>query len=66
MAPHLSAEELDEIFRLRNEGQSPSEMHARLSTTRRRSGIPAPNITNAPKALKGQSDRRGKVETRGR
>ena len=66
MAPHLSAEELDEIFRLRNEGQSPAEIHEWLSTSRGRSGIAAPNITNVRKALKGQSYRRGKKETRGR
>ena len=64
MAPHLSADELDEIFRLRNEGPSPSEIHAWVETTRGRRGIAAPNITNIRKVLKGQSYRRGKVETR--
>ena len=66
MAPHLSADELDDIFRLRNEGQSPAEIHTWLETRRGRRGIPAPNITNIRKVLKGQSYRRGHVQTRGR
>ena len=66
MAPHLSPEELDEIFRLRNAGQTPVEIHAWLAAKRGGEGTPAPNLTNVRKALKGQSYRRGQVETRGR
>ena len=66
MAPHLKAEELDEMFRLRNEGQTPIEIHAWLEAKRGQEDIAAPNVTNVRKALKGQSFRRGQVETRGR
>ena len=65
-APHLSAEELDGIFRLRNEGRSPADIHAWLAARRGRCGFFAPNITNIRKVLKGETNRRGKVETRGR
>ena len=66
MAPHLSSEELDDIFRLRHEGKTPSEIHSWLASKREGDGIAAPNLTNVRKALKGQSYRRGQVETRGR
>ena len=66
MAPHLKAEELDEMFRLRNEGQTPIQIHAWLEAKRGEEDIAAPNVTNVRKALKGQSFRRGQVETRGR
>ena len=52
----MSTEKLDDLCRLRNEGQSPAEIHAWLEASRE-SGILAPNITNVRKALKGQSYR---------
>ena len=66
MAPHLSSDELDQMFRLHSEGQSPKQVHAWLLDARTARGVETPNLTNVRKALKGVSYRRGQVETRGR
>jgi transposase len=60
----LSAEELD--FVTGQIGKTPIEVHKALSTKRARKGVPAPNLTNVRKVLKGLTYKRGGVETRGR
>jgi hypothetical protein len=64
MPVHLSAEELD--FVNGQIGKTPIEVHKALSTKRARKGVPAPNLTNVRKVLKGLTYKRGGVETRGR
>jgi hypothetical protein len=64
MPVHLSAEELD--FVNGQIGKTPIEVHKALGTKRARKGVPAPNLTNVRKVLKGLTYKRGGVETRGR
>ena len=66
MAPHLTAQELDQIQAKGAAGWTPAEVHSWISARRARKGILAPNITNIRKALKGNTYRRGITETRGR
>jgi len=66
MAPHLTPTELDPIHSLEAAGRDPAGIHQALSAQRARKKIVAPHITNARKALKGNTYKRGRKETRGR
>ena len=66
MAPHLTPAELDFIHSLETAGRDPAGIHQALSAQRARKKIAAPHITNVRKALKGNTYKRGRKETRGR
>ena len=66
MAPHLTPTELDSIHSLEAAGCDPAGIHQALSAQRARKKIAAPHITNVRKALKGNTYKRGRKETRGR
>ena len=66
MAPHLTADELDYIQKLHEQGKAPIEVHAALAACRKKKKQQAPHVTKVRKALKGQTYRRAAVETRGR
>ena len=62
----MTEKELDYIRDRANKGDTPVQIHEKLSKCRARKNIVCPDLTNIRKSLKGQTHRRGKVETRGR
>jgi len=66
MAPHLTAQELDELQKLAHAGKTTAAIHKWLVSSRRRCGLNAPTIDNLRRALSGKTYKRGRVEARGR
>ena len=66
MAPHLTDSEINFLFQWKDKGLAPTEIHEKLVHRRAKKQIAAPSLPNLRKVLKGQSYKRGKVETRGR
>ena len=64
MAPQLTNKELD--FIVKNGQSAPTEVHAKLVKMRARKQLDGPHLTSVRRALKGQTHRRGRIETRGR
>ena len=65
MAPHLAPSELDRTFKMQGERKTPIQIHKWLVRTRKQKGIRAQDLTNVRKVLKGNTYKRGAVETRG-
>jgi transposase len=65
MAPHLTKVELDFVQALVGKGVTPTQIHARLAARRGRKDTASPTLANLRKALKGETYKRGTVETRG-
>ena len=53
-------------MRWKNKGLQPVEIHAKLAQAREKKEVEAPDLTVVRKFLKGQTHKRGAVETRGR
>jgi len=66
MAPHLTAQELDELQKLAHAGKTTAAIHKWLVSSRRRCGLNAPTIDNMRRPLSGKTYKRGRVEARGR
>ena len=64
MAPHMTPKELDRAFEL-SKKCTPTEVHAKLSASRRGRGLVGPDLTTVRRALGGSTFRRGGKETRG-
>ena len=64
MAPHMTPQELDRAFNL-SKKCTPTEVHAKLSASRRGRGLAGPDLTTVRRALGGSTFRRGGKETRG-
>ena len=62
MAPHLAPTELGFIHSLETAGRDPAGVHQALSAQRARKKTAAPHITNARKALKGNTYKHGRKE----
>ena len=67
MAPHLKPDELDFVHELYAKKQKKIlDVYEKLKQRRARRGVAMPHLTAFRKALKGETFKRGRVETRGR
>jgi hypothetical protein len=66
MAPHLSDKELDRALTLTNKGNTPIQVHEKLSASRELRDQKGPSLETVRRALRGTTHKRGKKETRGR
>ena len=66
MAPHLTPAELDFIHAQDKKGQTPVSIHKMLFAKRPKKNLEAPHLTNVRRALKGNTYKRSRKETRGR
>jgi hypothetical protein len=67
MAPHLKPDELDFVHELYAKKQKKVlDVYEKLKQRRARRGVAMPHLTAFRKALKGETFKRGRVETRGR
>ena len=66
MAPHMFDTELDRATALQFAGKIPVDVHALLQRARKARGQPGPDLTRVRRALRGITQKRARVETRGR
>ena len=66
MSKHMTADDLDTIFKWKGEGVEPVDVHKRLCALRRQQRRPEPDVTTVRRALGSKTFKRGREETRGR
>ena len=66
MGKHFADAELDQMDAWSSQGQTPVEIHRRLQAAHERAGKDGPDLTSVRRALKGQTFRRSRKESRGR
>ena len=66
MSKHMTAEDLDTIFKWKSGGVEPIDVYTRFCALRRRRRRPEPDVTTARRALGSKTFKRGREETRGR